>query len=64
MKEYVLTFDQSSPYAAYTQFNNLKAYLTTGNIEYKFRWKDTGRYYPGFILIDEETAIVLKLLSV
>lgn len=58
--KFQLQFDpQKSP--TYNQYKNLIKWFEDRNIQYKFEWEVEGQFYPRYVIVDDEHALLFKL---
>lgn len=58
--KFQLHFDpQKSP--TYNQYKNLIKWFEDRGIQYKFEWEFEGQFYPNFVLLEDDHALLFKL---
>lgn len=45
----------------YLQYKNLMKWFEDRNIPYEFEWESEGQFYPRYVIVDDEHALLFKL---
>lgn len=58
--KFQLQFDPQKG-STYHQYKNLMKWFEERNIQYKFEHESVGHFYPKYVIVDDEHALLFKL---